>query len=71
MHYSYFSDCIYVEKTSEQCCLGERNSQKPKMETATTALNALRYFSGLIYVEKTSEQCYLGYHNSQKAKEGV
>ena len=30
MHYSYFSGNIYVEKTSEQCYLGERNSQKTK-----------------------------------------
>jgi len=30
MHYSYFSGRIYGEKTSEQCCLGERNSQKAK-----------------------------------------
>ena len=28
MHYSHFSDRIYVEKTSEQCCLGYHNSQK-------------------------------------------
>jgi len=26
MHCSYYSDCIYVEKTSEQCHLGYYNS---------------------------------------------
>ena len=30
MHYSYFSGRIYVEKTSEQCYLSKRNSQKAK-----------------------------------------
>ena len=30
MHYSYFSGRIYVEKASEQYCLGYRNSQKAK-----------------------------------------
>ena len=30
MHYNYFSSRIYVEETSEQCCLDERNSQKAK-----------------------------------------
>ena len=30
MYYSYFSGHIYVEKTSEQCYLGERSSQKVK-----------------------------------------
>ena len=27
---NYFSGCIYVEKTPEQCCLGYRNSQKAR-----------------------------------------
>ena len=30
IHYSYFSGRIYVEKTPEQCCLGNHNSQKVK-----------------------------------------
>ena len=30
MHYNYFFDRIYAEKTSEQCYLSERNSQKAK-----------------------------------------
>ena len=30
MHYSCFSGCIYVEKTSEQYYFGYRNSQKAK-----------------------------------------
>ena len=30
MNYIYFSGRIYVEKTFEQCYLGERNSQKAK-----------------------------------------
>ena len=30
IHCSYFSDRIYVEKTTEQCCLGYHNSQKTK-----------------------------------------
>ena len=30
MHDNYFSGRIYVEKTSEQCYLGYRNSQKAK-----------------------------------------
>ena len=30
MHDSYFSGCIYVEKTSERCCLDYHNSQKAK-----------------------------------------
>ena len=30
MHCSYFSDRIYVEKTSEQCYLSYNNSQKTK-----------------------------------------
>ena len=28
MHCSYYSGCIYVEKTSKQCYLGYHNSQK-------------------------------------------
>ena len=30
MHCSYFSDRIYVKKTSEEYCLDYRNSQKAK-----------------------------------------
>ena len=30
MHYSYFSNHIYVEKTSEQYYLGYHNSQKTR-----------------------------------------
>ena len=30
MHDSYFSDRIYMEKTSKQYCLDYRNSQKAK-----------------------------------------
>ena len=30
MHCNYFSGRIYVEKTSEQCCLGYHNLQKAK-----------------------------------------
>ena len=30
MHGSYFSDRIYIEKTSKQYCLDYRNSQKAK-----------------------------------------
>ena len=28
MHYNYFAGRIYVEKTPEQYCLGNHNSQK-------------------------------------------
>ena len=30
MHYNYFSDRIYVEKTSEQYYIGYHNSQKTR-----------------------------------------
>ena len=30
MHYNYFSGRIYVEETSEQCCLDEATHRKPK-----------------------------------------
>ena len=64
MHCSYFSNCIYVKKIPEQCCLGYHHPQEAKEGTSQPGLK------GVERVEQGGRTLQLGLDGARRLAEG-